>query len=602
MIAGGGVHFRVWAPQSIGVEVVTEDGRAYTLASEVDGYFAGAIDAAAGTLYHFRLGESPALLPDPASRFQPRGPHGPSQIVDASAFRWTDRQWPGIRIEGQVIYELHVGTFTPEGTWNAARLHLPKLAEMGITLIEMMPVAEFPGQFGWGYDGVDLFAPSHLYGTPDDLRSFIDAAHAYGLGVILDVVYNHLGPDGNYLKKFSESYFTARYPNEWGEAINFDGPNSTAVREFFCANAAYWIGEFHFDGLRLDATQQVFDSSKVNILVDVARDARAAAGKRSIVVIGENEHQRSRLIREYGLDALWNDDFHHTARVALTGRAEAYYSDFQGSSQEFISAVKWGFLYQGQYFGWQNKCRGAPAFDMQPSSFVAYIQNHDQVANSASGKRIHRLTSPARFRAITALLLLGPETPMLFQGQEFCASAPFLYFADHNPELAQLVLRGRSEFLHQFKSIGMGNSTPIDPPHDRATFEKCKLDHAESETHSSAVALHRDLLRLRRDDPVFRAQRSDWLHGAVIGASAFVLRFFGGRLGDRLLVVNLGHDLNLCPAPEPLLAPPEGDHWKVLWSSEDPAYGGCSYSPVDARERWSVCGESAVVLGAGSST
>src|SRR5262249_47564714 len=285
-------------------------------------------------------------LPDPASRYQPEGPHGPSQIVDPTAFRWTDKAWPGVELAGQVIYEMHIGTFTREGTWRAAQAEFPELKAAGITVIEVMPVAEFAGTFGWGYDGVDLFAPTRLYGEPDDFRRFVDAAHSVGLAVILDVVYNHIGPDGNYLKQFSPAYFTDRYKNEWGEALNFDGDDAGPVREFFVANAGYWIEEFHLDGLRLDATQQIFDRSPDHILAAIGRRVRAAAGGRTTLVVAENEAQHVKLARPaeqggYGLDMLWNDDYHHSALAALTGHNEAYYGDFQGTSQELLSAAKW---------------------------------------------------------------------------------------------------------------------------------------------------------------------------------------------------------------------------------------------------------------------
>src|SRR5581483_1649846 len=268
-------------------------------------------------------------FPDPASRFQPEGPHGPSQVVSSDKFQWTDQGWPGVQLNGQVIYEMHVGTFTDEGTWRSAAERLPELADTGVTVIEMMPVADFPGNFGWGYDGVNLFAPTRLYGSPDDLRDFINQAHAHGIGVILDVVYNHLGPDGCYLSEFSKSYFTDRYENEWGQAINFDGADAGPVREFFATNAAYWIREFHFDGLRLDATQQMFDSSPRHILVEITEAVRNAGGRRSTIMVAENERQHTILARPieqggYGIDALWNDDFHHSAVVALTGKREAY--------------------------------------------------------------------------------------------------------------------------------------------------------------------------------------------------------------------------------------------------------------------------------------
>jgi maltooligosyltrehalose trehalohydrolase len=552
--------------------------------------------------YRFSLDGSDRLLPDPASRFQPEGPHGPSRIIDPGGFPWTDHDWKGVRLEGQVIYEMHIGTFTSEGTWNAAQKLLPELTDVGITLLEVMPVSEFPGRFGWGYDGVNLFAPTHLYGTPDDFRAFVNTAHGLGLGVLLDAVYNHFGPDGNYLKEFSADYFTDRYVNEWGDALNFDGPHSAPVREYIASNASYWIAEFHLDGLRLDATQQIFDSSPDHILALINREARRAAGRRSIVILAENEPQDSRLMRPpeeggYGLDAMWNDDFHHTARVSLTGRSEAYYTDYRGTPQEFISALKWGFLYQGQYYTWQRQPRGTPALDLSPRCFVNFIQNHDQVANTIYGARAHQLTGPGRYKALTALLLLAPSTPMLFQGQEYAASTPFLYFADHNEELARLVQDGRAEFLAQFPSMRhVQIEAVMGMPHDSATFEQCKLNRKERNQNQHIIELHRDLLRLRREDPVFRAQRSDWMHGAVLGPEAFVLRFFGEEHGDRLLLVNLGRDLHLSPAPEPLLAPPRTGAWELLWTSQDHRYRGSGQGRLRIAGTWNIPGHAAMVM------
>ncbi len=358
--------------------------------------------------------------------------------------------------KGQVLYEMHVGTFTPEGTWAAAETQIEALVDLGVTVIEMMPVADFAGRFGWGYDGVNLYAPTRLYGGPDDLRSFVNRAHALGIGVILDVVYNHLGPDGNYLGDFSPDYFTDRYKNDWGCAINFEGGGPE--RSYFVENAGYWIDEFHFDGLRFDATQDIKDASREHVLASMSRRAREAAGARRILLVAENEPQETRLVRGltdggYGLDALWNDDYHHTAVVALTGRREAYYTDYKGSMQEFVSCAKYGYLYQGQWYSWQKKARGTPSLDLSPTKFVCYIENHDQVANSATGRRLHQLSSPGRYRAVTALTLLGPATPLLFQGQEFASTAPFLFFADHREELRQAICDGRREFLSQFKTV-----------------------------------------------------------------------------------------------------------------------------------------------------
>lgn len=596
-----GVHFRVWAPRPRKVEVVLEGKnhrvlQTTVLKSEKNGYFSGLCpEAKEGSLYRYRLDHGGFLFPDPASRFQPRGPHEPSCVIDPSRFSWSDKHWQGIRMEGQVLYEMHIGTFTREGTWKSARRELARLKELGITAVEMMPVAEFPGRFGWGYDGVDHFAPTHLYGEPDDFRRFVDHAHSQGMGVILDVVYNHIGPDGNYLKNFATDYFTDRHKNEWGEAINFDGENSDAVREFFVTNAGYWIDEFHIDGLRLDATHQIFDCSREHILSAIARRVRESARGRSAVVIAENEFQEARIVRPldqggYGIDGLWNDDFHHSAMVAMTGRREAYYADYLGSPQELVSAIKRGTLFQGQYHSWRQRRWGTPALGIRYSTFVHYLQNHDQIANSGRGLRIHQVASPGVCRAMTALLLLGPETPMLFQGQEFAASSPFLFFADHKPDLAKLVQKGRAEFLSQFSNLA------LDPPSDPSTFERSKLDHSEHLSHPEACFLHQDLIALRREDPVFSMQRPDGVDGAVLGDHCFVLRFFASEGEDRILLLNLDADLCLHQAPEPLLAPPEGKEWQLLWSSENPRYGGMGTIPLEREGGWLIQGQAVTVL------
>ena len=604
-LVDGAVHFRVWAPRSqrVAVELSSSTGadtKIIPLEKESAGYFSAlAPDARANMLYKFRLDSG--SFPDPASRFQPEGPHGPSQVIDPKAFRWTDTAWRGVKPGDRVIYEMHIGTFTPEGTWRSAVEQLPELARLGITLLEVMPIADFPGRFGWGYDGVALFAPTRLYGAPDDFRAFVDRAHALGMGVILDVVYNHIGPDGNYLKEFSPDYFTARHKNEWGEALNFDGKNSGPVREFFISNAGYWTDEFHLDGLRLDATQQIFDSSPDHILAAIARRVHEAANNRTTFLVAENETQHSKLVRSpkqggYGLDALWNDDFHHSAKVAATGHNEAYYSDHLGRPQELISAMKRGYLFQGQWYSWQKQRRGSPTTGLQPLNFVNYIENHDQIANSLRGIRLHGLTSPGRFKALTALFLLGPGTPMLFQGQEFAASTPFLYFADHHPELAKLVAIGRRKFLEQFSSVACPECTPhLLNPESEDTFKQCKLDLSERRRNANAYALHHDLLKLRRKDPVFHHPQPNGLDGAVLGGEAFVLRFFGGDGNDRLLLVNLGADLELTKMPEPLLAPVEGRKWKLIWSTEDPRYGGSGMPPL-GENGWRIPAHAALVL------
>lgn len=577
------VDFRVWAPDRHRVAVQLRSGMTIPLASEDNGYFSGSVaDARANDLYFLKL-DHDQFIPDPASRFQPDGPHGLSQIIDPSNFEWSDSNWIGRSLEELVIYELHVGTFTEGGTWTDAAEQLGELALLGITCIEVMPVAEFPGSFGWGYDGVDLFAPSHLYGTPNDFRHFVNMAHLHGIAVILDVVYNHLGPDGNYLRQCAAAYFTDRYRTDWGEAINFDGPHSGPVREFVLTNAAYWIKEFHLDGLRLDATQNIYDESPPtgHIITEIGVVARVAAPHKRIIVIAENEPQNPNLCRPvarrgFELDAVWNDDFHHSAMVALNGRREAYFQDYVGSPQEFISTAKYGFLFQGQWYSWQQNLRGQPSLDLPPTAFVSFLQNHDQIANSERGLRAHQLSSPARYRALLSFSLLQPTIPLLFQGQEFSASSPFLFFADHKGDLVALVQQGRVQFLSQFPRMqDEAIVSQLANPHHLGTFRRCKLKFSERETHASAYQLTRDLLRLRRRLVNLGFSKSHKVDGSVINQFSFLIRIFADQTADdRLLVVNLGADLELRSLAEPLLVPPGGAEWKITFSSESAIYGG----------------------------
>jgi maltooligosyltrehalose trehalohydrolase len=606
-VDGARTSFRVWGPRCRSVEVAVGDDRQIPMAPDGDGYFSAVVeDAVAGATYKLRI-DGDRLCPDPASRFQPDGPHGASEIVDPSAFEWTDQDWQGAGAVGQVLYEMHVGTFTQEGTWASAARELPRLKELGITCLEVMPVSESPGTFGWGYDGVCLYAPSHLYGSPDDFRRFIDEAHRIGLAVILDVVYNHIGPDGNYLTAFTDHFFNPGHMTDWGEAINFDGDHSQPVRDFFVANAVYWVTEFHLDGFRFDATQAIVDTAPEHILSLIDRSVREAAAPKKLYLVNENEPQHTKLVRGrdqqgYGLDALWNDDFHHSAMVALTGHNEAYYTDYLGRPQEFISAAKYGYLYQGQRYKWQEDRRGTPGLDLPAFHFVHFLQNHDQIANSGRGWRVDRLTSPSQLRAMTMLWLMTPQTPLFFQGQEFAASNPFYYFADHNDHLRPLVKAGRANELKQFPTIATQpmQQSLIDPG-QRSTFQACKLNHADRDrgAHRQIWDLHRDLLKIRRTDPAIVASQSGRnFDGAVLGSDSLVVRFFGeAPEQDRLLLVNLGRDLSLDPAPEPLLAPPDGMRWTLSITTEDPRYGGCGTAAVDTeREGFLLPGRAAVLM------
>jgi maltooligosyltrehalose trehalohydrolase len=587
-VGQGGVHFRVWAPEHRRVTVAIE-GEA-PLELEMQGGHGSRFvpGLAAGTRYRFRIGD--ALVADPASRFQPDGPFGPSEVVDPSAFRWTDAAWRGIESHRHVFYELHPGTFTPEGTWAAAGEHLAFLAELGVTTIELMPVAEFAGTRNWGYDGVFLYAPTRNYGTPDDLRRFVDRAHASGLAVILDVVYNHIGPDGSTLFALSPHY-RSRAGTEWGDGYDFA---RREVRDFIAGNAVHWIAEYHMDGLRLDAIQSIADDSPEHIVAELARRAREAAGDRMLVIVGEDEPQDVRFLRDCGVDALWNDDFHHTARVAATGLVDGYLHDYRGTPQELVSAARRGFLYQGQLYPWQRKPRGTPTRGLSRRRFVHFLDNHDQAANIGFGERIASLTDPATFRALTALLLLAPELPLLFQGQETGSVARWRFFVDHRPELAEAVRDGRAAFVAQFERLASpeAQATLLDPD-ARDTFAGCILDPRERTFDNPIAALHRDLLALRRNDPVLSAPDPD-LDGAVLSDRAFALRFTAAG-ADRLLLVNLGLTLAAASVPEPLIAPP-GAAWRLVWSSEHPRYGGHGTPVPFTRERLAIPAHASIFL------
>jgi maltooligosyltrehalose trehalohydrolase len=604
VLPDGETHFRLWAPDRRRVDLVLEDNAGEVLASvelaaEDQGYFSGVAAAPVGSLYRFRCDGAEERFPDPASRFQPLGVHGPSQVV-YDDFAWSDGGWEGLKASGQVLYELHIGTFTPKGDWRSAAAELPRLAELGITAVEVMPVAEFPGRFGWGYDGVYPFAPTRLYGQPDDFRHFVNSAHLLGIGVILDVVYNHLGPVGNYFGAYAQAYFSRSYRNEWAEALNFDGPDSGPVREYFCANARYWASDFHLDGLRLDATQQIFDASPRHIICEIGQAFRQGARERPTLIVAENESQHAELVRPVdqeglGLDAIWNDDFHHAARVMMTGRREAYYSDYTASPQEFVSCAKRGFLFQGQFYSWQSKDRGSPTIGLGPENFVTYLENHDQVANSTRGARLIDLTSPDLLRTFTTLLLLGPGIPMLFQGQEFGSRRPFQYFADCEESVAASVRSGRMRFLSQFPSIAGEGGQQVSDPLEPATFEACRLS-PEGERLRAIEALHHDLIRLRRTDLVLHGENRQELDGAVLGSEAFALRYFGIEGDDRLLLVNLGTDLERESLAEPLVAPPKGRHWAPTFSSDSVRYGGRGALCPFVDGRWQLVGRCATLL------
>jgi maltooligosyltrehalose trehalohydrolase len=581
-IQDGGVHFAVWAPAatSVEVEVHGEDGLTHhPLVSGAQGLREGLIpELAAGSRYKYRL-DGGQSYPDPASRFQPEGVHGPSEVIDPLAFRWSDGTWPGVMIDDLIVYELHVGAYTPRGTFAALIDQLPELTRLGITALELMPVADFPGRWNWGYDGVDWWAPSRAYGRPEDLRRLVDAAHRHGLGVILDVVYNHFGPDGAYWRAFSEDYFTDRHKTPWGDAINYDGANSRWVREFVLQNAAHWVREYHIDGLRLDATHAIIDDSPTHLLADLADRVRATAAPRQVVLIVEDERNDVRLIRPrgeggYGLDAVWADDFHHAVRVFLTGEREGYYANYAGSTEEIAQGVVDGFIFQGQVSPRTGEPRGTRVTDEPGSAFVFCTQNHDQVGNRPFGERLNHQIDAGRSAAATALVLFAPETPMLFMGEEFAASTPFLFFTDFDPELGQLVTEGRRAEFAAFRAFAdpdMRDSIP--DPQAESTFLASKLDLDERRTNAPTYRLYQELLALRRGDPVLSTCDRMATRAFAIGARIVVVHRWQGT-AHRLLVANFGAATSLPLADTPELDAMAGADWRLLLSTADRQFGG----------------------------
>jgi maltooligosyltrehalose trehalohydrolase len=583
VIGGGRVRFRVWAPAARSIEVELypppEGIVRYPMAPEDGGFWSAEVEAAAGTLYRYHLNEWG--YPDPYSGSQPEGVHGPSQVVDPSAFAWTDAAWRGLDPDTLVTYECHVGVYTPEGTFDALIPHLARLRSLGVTALELMPVAEFPGRRNWGYDGVNLFAPCSVYGGPEGLRRLVDAAHAAGLGVILDVVYNHLGPDGNYLRTYSPDYFTDRYQTPWGDAINFDGQNSRVVRRLFIDNALHWLHEYHIDGLRLDATHTIYDSGEKHILRELVEAVREhGPGERRALIVAEDERNETRLIlpREeggFGLDALWVDDFHHSVHVLLTGEEEGYLGSYEGTAEEIARLLRVGFLYQSP-----PKEPGEPPVGVAPAlpahRLVYSLQNHDQVGNRPFGRRLTDLIDLERYKAALALLLLSPCTPLLFMGDEFAASAPFYYFTDHNHELGAQVLVGRIAEFKDFWSSRTPEPAPVPNPQDEEAFASSRLDLGErtQPPHDGVYRLTRELLRLRREDPVLRVQDRWRLLAAAPAPDLVGVERWDEEGNRRLLLVNFGQETAFDIGAQAWLGEAASLRWRPLLSTNGQRFAG----------------------------
>lgn len=594
-IEGDAVRFRVWAPDHDRVEIVTygEDGQEITGALPATptggGYFeATAPGLGAGALYKVRIdGEGP--FPDPYSRAQPLGVHGPSAVDDPS-FAWTDAGWKGVALEDLVLYEVHVGTATPEGTFDALIPRLAELRELGITALEIMPVASFPGERGWGYDGVDLFAPSAAYGGPAGLRRLVDAAHAAGLGVLLDCVYNHFGPDGNYLRAYAKRYFTERHRTPWGEAVNYDGEGAEQVRALAISNAEMWVRDFHIDGLRLDATHAILDDTEPHILREIAERARAAGGGRRVVVIAEDSLNDTRLVTPveqggHGLDGVWADDFHHELRVCFAGDRDGYFEDHEGTAEDIAATIRKGWLYEGQVSKHSGKPRGTPAEPVPPPRFVHCIQNHDQIGNRALGDRLGETVTAAAYRTMSALLLITPYTPLLFMGQEWNARTPFQYFTDHNAELGRLVTEGRRREFQYFTSF---SGAEVPDPQDPRTFQRSKLDWDERQRpeHAGVLAWYRELLGLRAAHPALRRRGRGDFSVEAIASGALRVERRGGETSVIALVALRG-------ALDVDLGRPDA---RALAFSEEPRFGGAAQRAPLERGRAAFEGPAALLV------
>jgi maltooligosyltrehalose trehalohydrolase len=570
-------EFLLWAPNARSVSLhLLHSGELLTMAPLSRGYFRRTVEnLEPGTRYFFQL-DGARELPDPASRFQPEGVHGPSEVVDLNQFQWTDQNWQGRPLECSIFYELHVGTYTAEGTFDALISHIPELVELGITTVELMPVAQFPGARNWGYDGVYPFAPQNSYGGPESLQRFVNAAHEHGLSVALDVVYNHLGPEGNYLNAYGP-YFTDRYRTPWGQALNFDGAGSDEVRRFFIENALYWLENYHFDALRLDAVHGIFDFSARHFLTEI-KNAVGDLSKRlgrMLHCIAESDLNDSRLLLNheqggYDLDAQWSDDFHHSVHRLLTGEDRGYYADFEGIGP-LASTLRDGWYYKGQYSHYRQRHHGNSPRGIAASQVVVCNQNHDQVGNRAAGERLSSLVNFEALKLAAGITLLSPFVPLLFMGEEYGETAPFQYFTSHgDPELVEAVRRGRRE---EFAAFGWEAEKAVPDPQDESTFLRSKPDHSRKseEPHRTLLRLYQNLIRTRREydlgDPAPRSVRE-------IGDSALLVLRHAER-SQQLMIFNFGK------SPMPLNLPDIRGTWRMVMNSADASWNSPGYDFPD---------------------
>ena len=586
VLHGLGTRFRLWAPAHPRVTLLLDGQAPRGMDSRGDGWHELVVaEAGPGARYRFGLPDG-TRVPDPASRFQPQDVHGPSEVVDAAAYAWTDLAWSGRPWHETVLYELHVGAFTPAGTFRGAIDKLDHLAALGVTAIEIMPVADFPGRRNWGYDGVLPYAPDSTYGRPEDFKALVEAAHARGISIILDVVYNHFGPEGNYLGAYAPDVFTDHHKTPWGDAINYDGPNSGPVRDFILHNALYWIEEFHLDGLRLDAVHAILDDSQNHLLIELCARIRSATTDRPVHLIVEDEdNTSSRLVRAKdgspgGLTAQWNDDVHHVLHVAASGESTGYYVDYRDDTEKLGRGLAEGFAFQGEIMPYRGRPRGEPSAGLPPPAFVAFIQNHDQIGNRAFGERITVFSPAAAVRAIVAVYLLSPQIPMLFMGEEFASDRPFPFFCDFGGDLADAVRQGRrDEFARfpEFQDKAMRDRIP--DPLAAATFAAARLDWdvIGEATHRETLDRYQRILALRHARIVPLVAKIGGHAGTyqILGPGAVAVRW---RAQDGTLLTLAA---NLKDRIEPNVPPPQGE---ILWREGEISEAGLGPWAI----RWSI--------------
>jgi len=580
--AEGGAKFCVWSPEADRVAVVVQrphhEAETHALTRGVDGTFGGFVAGArAGDRYRFRIDDR-GPFPDPASRSQPDGVHEASELIDPATFAWTDGEWRGLDPGKVVVYELHVGTFSPKGTFAGVTERLPYLRDLGVTAVELMPVFEFEGTRSWGYDGVAMFAPTRNYGRPDDLRKLVGEAHRHGIGVFFDLVYNHFGPVGNYAMACSDQYLSTTHSSAWAACVNLDGPGSEQVRKFFIENARHWVHEYHADGLRLDATHALIEDGPKTVVRELVEEVHDSTPGRKVLIVAEDHRNLNAMVRPlseqgWGLDGVWADDLHHQVRRNIAGDDEAYYRDYTGAVADIVRTVNQGWFYTGQHSVHNDERRGTDPAGLAPSAFYVCIQNHDQVGNRAQGDRLTATVGLPAYRAASALLLTLPHTPLLFNGQEWAAGTPFQYFTDHDAELGKVVTEGRRREFKKFKAFEDPHARETIPdPQDPATFERSKLDWAEiaREPHAGILRLYQALLKLRNDEPALRAPQQPGHDLAIaVGDDSLLLRRAADGAPTVWVVVNFAGNGTVA------LGPHSGPgQWDLLLNTEDPGYAG----------------------------